>query len=59
MIDTIEKIAIRLCEEIECEECPVHKFSCEKRTDSEKCLEHKPCSSNLEHWIKQKSREGY
>ena len=52
MINTVEKVAVRLCDEIECEECPVHLFKWEKRTNVEKCLEHKPCYTNLEHWIK-------
>ena len=55
MIDTVEKVAVRLCEVIECEECPVHLFKWEKRINVEKYLEHKPCCTNLEHWIKHMS----
>lgn len=56
-IKTIECIAIRLCETINCNECPVTIYNYEKRTSFEKECQHIPCCYNLEKWIKDKAKE--
>lgn len=53
MIDTIQKVAIQLCEEIECMECPVYKQSFDVRTLEDKAFNQIACCVNLEHWIKE------
>lgn len=56
-IQLIIDIAIRLCESIKCEECPVVLYNYEKRTEFEKQNLHIPCCYNLEKWIEDESRK--
>lgn len=46
------EIAIRLCELLSCEHCPVVIHKCDKRTEADKCLRHAPCFGELHSWIK-------
>lgn len=56
-VETISSIAIRLCETISCEECPVTIYEYEKRTPFQKELQHTPCCYNLETWIRSTAKK--
>lgn len=44
--ETVEK-AVRFCEHVECEDCPVYINDIEHRTQYEKEVMHIPCVDNL------------
>lgn len=50
-IRNIGDIAVRLCEMLSCENCPVTIYDCDNRTDYEKCCLHIPCCEQLMRWI--------
>ena len=52
-IETIEDIAVKLCEILSCKNCPVVIYNYEKRTEHEKCCLHVHCCENLVKWIKE------
>lgn len=56
LIETISCVAIRLCEVISCEECPVVLNNYDKQTPFQKELQHIPCCDNLMQWIIDKAR---
>lgn len=49
--NTLGELAIRCCEMLGCENCPVHIHNFDKRTDYEKQMLHIPCIVNLYKWI--------
>ena len=55
-VKTFEQVAIRLCEAISCENCPVEIYDCDRRGQYEKAILHKPCYTQLEKWILNEAR---
>ena len=50
-LKSIGDIAVLLCENIECENCPVSIHSADRRTEHEKCNLHITCCEQLANWI--------
>lgn len=50
-IRNIGDIAVRLCEMLSCENCPVTIYDCDNRTEYEKCCLHITCCEQLMRWI--------
>jgi len=47
----IEELSLFLCENFECERCPVFTEKADTRTEYERCVLHYPCVGELYKWI--------
>lgn len=50
-IETFGDIAVRLCELLSCDNCPVTREKCDKRTPYQKEILHYPCCEQLHNWL--------
>ena len=50
-LESLYDIAVRLCETLSCENCPVIIHECDKRTYQEKEVLHQPCYTQLHNWM--------
>lgn len=55
-VETIGDAAVRLCEMLSCENCPVVIHNCDNRTDYEKKVDQASCCMELKKWIISESR---
>ena len=55
-VRTFRDIAVKLCETISCENCPVELYDCDRRGHYEKVVLHEPCCTQLEKWILNEAR---
>lgn len=56
-VENIGDIAVRLCELLSCENCPVTIHNCDERTDYERQMQHAPCCNELMKWIIRESKK--
>lgn len=56
-IINIGDVAVRLCEILSCENCPVVIHKCDNRTEYEKKMEQIPCCTELKKWIISESKK--
>lgn len=54
-ITSLDGVAIRLCELLSCENCPVTLLNQDFRTEEERILRHATCCSQLYNWIKKEA----
>lgn len=47
----VGEVAVRLCEILSCENCPVVIYKCDMRTETEKKILQYPCAGELHNWI--------
>lgn len=50
-LKSANQIAVRLCEILSCDNCPVVIYQCDNRTIYEKACLHASCQSELHNWI--------
>ena len=58
-VHNIYDVASKFCMLSECENCPVHIYHYEKRTQYEKENLHEPCCSNLYKWFIEEVQKHY
>jgi hypothetical protein len=56
-VKTFGDVAIRLCELISCENCPVIIYKCDYRTKFQKEVQHYSCCEQLHNWIIKQSKQ--
>lgn len=49
--ETLDSIAVMVCETLSCDNCPVVIHNCDTRTPHEKKVGHAPCCGELHKWI--------
>jgi hypothetical protein len=50
-IKSLSDVAVRICESLSCDNCPVNIFDCDRRTNYEKTMLHTPCCTQLYNWM--------
>ena len=57
-LTSVNHIAVRLCECLSCENCPVVIYKCDHRTEYERTCLHEPCFGELHKWILENINNG-
>ena len=57
-LTSANQIAVRLCERLSCENCPVVIYKCDHRTEYERTCLHEPCFGELHKWILENINNG-